>query len=147
MARLLKELGCEDVRRPVGVSAQAAMEMDQDSCVVSGMDKVGNAWLPMLNSSKEARKPHRGRVQEFTFEVHSVPMATRGGLLASYKEITIESGSRPQAAARAEARTQRVQSDTALAISDLVRYLGDWVARVTRKFYAPLILHLPRIAS
>ncbi|VDK53440.1 unnamed protein product, partial [Cylicostephanus goldi] len=46
-------------------------------------------------------------------------MATRGGLLASYKEITCDTSSRPAAAARAEARTQRVQSDTALAISDL----------------------------
>ncbi|KAK5975656.1 hypothetical protein GCK32_003987 [Trichostrongylus colubriformis] len=119
MVRVLKELGCEDVHSGgSGASDQAAMEVDNESCV-SGMDKVGSAWLPLLNRSKETKKPPRPYVAEFTFEVHSVPLATPGGLLASYKEITTESGARPPAAARAEARTQRVQSDTALAISDL----------------------------
>ncbi|KIH63737.1 hypothetical protein ANCDUO_05961 [Ancylostoma duodenale] len=95
------------------------MEVDNETSVVSNMDKVGNAWLPMLNSRKQQKKLRRPSSPEFTYEVHSVPMATRGGLLASYKEITCESSTRPAAVARAEARTQRVQSDTALAISDL----------------------------
>ncbi|XGW23167.1 hypothetical protein V3C99_005424 [Haemonchus contortus] len=118
MVRVLKELGCEDVRSDEISAEQTAMEVDNESCV-SGMDKVGTAWLPLLNRSKDSKKPLRACVPEFTFEVHSVPLATPGGLLASYKEITAESGTRPPAAARAEARTQRVQSDTALAISDL----------------------------
>ncbi|KAK6058971.1 hypothetical protein COOONC_03434, partial [Cooperia oncophora] len=118
MVRVLKELGCEDVRSSGAGTDQTLMEVDNESCV-SGMDKVGHAWLPLLNRSKDEKKPHQAYVPEFTFEVHSVPLATPGGLLASYKEITTESGSRPPAAARAEARTQRVQSDTALAISDL----------------------------
>ncbi|KAK6028272.1 hypothetical protein OSTOST_05682, partial [Ostertagia ostertagi] len=118
MVKVLKELGCEDVRCSGAGASQTAMETDNESCV-SGMDKVGTAWLPLLNRSKVANKRPRACVPEFTFEVHSVPLATPGGLLASYKEITTESGTRPPATARAEARTQRVQSDTALAISDL----------------------------
>ncbi|PIO76611.1 hypothetical protein TELCIR_01297 [Teladorsagia circumcincta] len=133
MVKVLKELGCEDVRSSGAGTSQTAMEVDNESCV-SGMDKVGTAWLPLLNRSKAANKRPRACVPEFTFEVHSVPLATPGGLLASYKEITTESGTRPPAAARAEARTQRVQSDTALAISDLVRNLGGNVTKVTRKW-------------
>ncbi|WKX89926.1 hypothetical protein Q1695_009065 [Nippostrongylus brasiliensis] len=119
LVRLLKELGYEPACHSEERTAETVMEVDNDSCFVSTMDKVGNAWLPMFNRSKETRKPRREHEAGFTFEVQPVPLATPGGLLASYKEIAVESGSRPPAAARAEARTQRVQSDTALAISDL----------------------------
>lgn len=119
--RVLKELDCQGVVDGFENSSNA-MEVDNETSVVSNMDKVGNAWLPMLNSRKQ-KKVRRPSSPEFIYEVHSVPMATRGGLLASYKEITCESSTRPAAVARAEARTQRVQSDTALAISDLVRLL------------------------
>ncbi|EYC42110.1 hypothetical protein Y032_0542g3213 [Ancylostoma ceylanicum] len=118
LVRILKELGCQGVVDGFEKSANA-MEVDNETSVVSNMDKVGNAWLPMLNSRKQQKKLRRPSSPEFTYEVHSVPMATRGGLLVSYKEITCESSTRPAAVARAEARTQRVQSDTALAISDL----------------------------
>ncbi|VDL77351.1 unnamed protein product [Nippostrongylus brasiliensis] len=119
LVRLLKELGYEPACHSEERTDETVMEVDNDSCFVSTMDKVGNAWLPMFNRSKETRKPRREHEAGFTFEVQPVPLATPGGLLASYKEIAVESGSRPPAAARAEARTQRVQSDTALAISDL----------------------------
>ncbi|KAK6726375.1 hypothetical protein RB195_004595 [Necator americanus] len=117
LVRVFKELGCQGVGGDAENSSNT-VEVDNETNIVSNMDKVGTAWLPMLNSRKQ-QKQRRPSSPEFTYEVHSVPMATRGGLLASYKEITCESGTRLAAIARAEARTQRVQSDTALAISDL----------------------------
>ncbi|VDO45226.1 unnamed protein product [Haemonchus placei] len=143
MVRVLKELGCEDVRSDEISAEQTAMEVDNESCV-SGMDKVGTAWLPLLNRSKDSKKPLRACVPEFTFEVHSVPLATPGGLLASYKEITTESGTRPPAAARAEARTQRVQSDTALAISDLIGNSFDVVFKYKASKLMSIKRHLVR---
>ncbi|VDM52627.1 unnamed protein product [Angiostrongylus costaricensis] len=119
LVRVLKELGCETVHgRPV-CEDQMSMEVDYEHGLVSSMDKVGNAWLPMFNRSKQPKKSCQPNLPEFTFEVHTVPLTTPGGLLASYKEIASERGAHPLTAARAEARTHLVQSDTALAISDL----------------------------
>uniref|UniRef100_A0A158PBH8 Tetratricopeptide repeat (TPR)-like superfamily protein n=1 Tax=Angiostrongylus cantonensis TaxID=6313 RepID=A0A158PBH8_ANGCA len=119
LVRVLKELGCETVHDRTVCEDQMSMEVDYEHGVVSRMDKVGNAWLPMFNRSRQPKKSCQPNLPEFTFEVHTVPLTTPGGLLASYKEIASERGARPLTAARAEARTHLMQSDTALAISDL----------------------------
>uniref|UniRef100_A0A1I7WNF2 SH2 domain-containing protein n=1 Tax=Heterorhabditis bacteriophora TaxID=37862 RepID=A0A1I7WNF2_HETBA len=102
---ILRTLNCRGSPDPADPTS------DTPPCVSTHLDKVGDAWLPRQTQSRPVDQIN------FNFEVHPVLDATAGGLLASFKEI--DDGPRVPSFTRAEARTQRVQSDTALAISDL----------------------------